>query len=154
MLYFEVTFADGLNSHIRILELHNTQINIIIHIKKLAGIYYKKYCKVHNLKISSCSPLDVTLAEIYSKDTPIDTYSYRDDFYSCKALGYAEKMGIIVYRVRGNRLIYNQNYYNREFICSKWRTHPCTYQRVVDLDTGYVESIRLKKLQKDGWSNV
>lgn len=154
MLFFEVTFTDGFGSMSRILEIRNTQINTIVDIKKVAEVYYKEYCKVHKLKVYSCSPLDDVLAERYSKDTPVDKHSYIDDFYSQKAFDYVGKYGVLTYRINGKYLIYNQNYYNREFIGNRWRTNPCTYQRIVNLDTDEVETRRLKKLQKTGWNNV
>lgn len=66
---------------------------------------------------------------------------------------YAEKFGIVSYRVKGKYMIYNQNYNNSEYL-GKWVRNPCTYQRKVNLDTGEVESKKLQRVQKDGWYNV
>jgi ribosomal protein L16 Arg81 hydroxylase len=78
----------------------------------------------------------------------------KQELYNEKALRYAEEHGIITYRVKGNRLIYNQNYKNTQFINGKWRDNPCTYQRVINLDNGQESSRRLSRIQKDGWNNV
>lgn len=74
--------------------------------------------------------------------------------YEQLAIEYAEKYGIISYRIIGNKMKFNQNYYNKEFIKGKWRNNPCTYQRVLDLDTMQLNTIKLKRLQKDGWNNI
>lgn len=74
--------------------------------------------------------------------------------YDDKALKYAEHYGIITYRVKGNTMIYNQNYNNTEFINGRWVSKPCTYQTIVNLDTGNELRNKLKRLQKDGWDNV
>ncbi len=67
------------------------------------------------------------------------------------ALAYAEKYCIILYKVKGRYMIYNQNYYNSEFI-GKWIRKPCTYQRTVNLDTMEVTSRQLQRINKDGWN--
>ena len=76
------------------------------------------------------------------------------DRYEHLALEYAEKFGIISYKVIGNKMRFNQNYHNKEFICGKWINNPCTYQRILNLDTMQIDTIKLKRLQKDGWNNV
>ena len=74
--------------------------------------------------------------------------------YDELALKHAEHYGIVKYRVKGKYMIYNQNYHNKEFICGKWTMKPCTYQRIVDLDTEDIKTVQLKRLQSDGWENV
>lgn len=74
--------------------------------------------------------------------------------YEQKALQYAEHYGIITYKVTGNTMIYNQNYRNSECINGKWRDNPCTYQRRINLDTMETTTIKLKRLNKNGWDNV
>lgn len=69
------------------------------------------------------------------------------------ALAYAEKYDIILYKVKGRYMIYNQNYYNSEFI-GKCIRKSCTYQRTVTLDTMEVTSWQLQRMNKDGWNNV
>ena len=78
----------------------------------------------------------------------------KKDYYNNKALGYAEHYGILTYRVKGNLMIYNQNYNNTEFVGNKCVKNPCTYQRTINLDTGEETSKKLHRLQKDGWNNV
>ena len=73
--------------------------------------------------------------------------------YNDLAREHAERFGIVDYRVKGRYMIYNQNYHNKEFI-GKWVSKPCTYQRRVNLDTMEIETVKLKRLQKDGWANV
>lgn len=73
--------------------------------------------------------------------------------YEQKARFYAEKWGILSYRVKGNLMIFNQNYHSKEFL-GKWVDKPCTYQRVLNLDTNETTSKKLQRLQKDGWNNV
>lgn len=73
--------------------------------------------------------------------------------YNQIALEYAEKYGIITYKVKDNYMIYNQNYKNSEFI-GKWVEKPYTMQRKVNLETMQTDSIKLKRVQKDGWDNV
>jgi hypothetical protein len=76
------------------------------------------------------------------------------EYYEQKALEYAEHYGILTYSIKGNLMIYNQNYNNNEFIGGKWTKNPCTYQRTINLDTGEESSKRLQRLQKNGWDNV
>lgn len=76
------------------------------------------------------------------------------EYYEAKALAHAERYGILEYRVKKNIMIYNQNYKNTEYINGKWRDTPCTYQRIVNLDTGEISTKKLQRLQKDGWHNV
>lgn len=180
MYYFEVKFYNGFGTSSRILEVHDIQLNtgnavvrtILDYynagynnignllkrdancIKKLASEYYEKYCRIHKLKVDSCSLLNQEQLIRYSKDTPVDIHSYTTDFYHYKAAMYTEKYGIISYKITGNSLLYNQNYLNKEFIGGKWKENPCTYQRIVNLDTGEVVSKRLQRLQKNGWDNV
>lgn len=73
--------------------------------------------------------------------------------YEDLALQYAEKYGIISYKVKGKFMIYNQNYYNGEYL-GKWVRKPCTYQRKVNLETGETVTKKLGRLVKDGWNNV
>lgn len=77
----------------------------------------------------------------------------KKDIYEEKALQYSERYGITTYKVIGNKMIQNQNYYNNEFI-GKWIKKPCTYQRTVNLDTMETTSKKLQRLQKNGWNNV
>ncbi len=77
-----------------------------------------------------------------------------NDTYTNKALQYAERYGIITYKVKGKYMIYNQNYSNSEFMGGKWVSKPCTYQTVVDLETGNESRNKLQRLQKNGWDNV
>ena len=74
--------------------------------------------------------------------------------FSQVALTYAERYGIITYKVVGHFMTYNQNYTESEFIGGKWTRKAKTVQRKVDLTTGEVESTVLKRLQKNGWDNV
>ena len=74
--------------------------------------------------------------------------------YEFLARQYAEKFGIVTYKVKGNLLIYNQNYSNVEFIGGRYVSNPCTYQRTINLDTNEVSSVRLQRLNKNGWDNV
>ena len=165
MYYFEVTFYDGFGTSSRILEVYDIQINTGTnidnllkrednYIKDLASKYYAKYCRIHKLKVNKCSLLNQEQLSRYSKDTPVDRHSYANDFYHYKATMYVEKYGIVSYKIIDKHIVYNQNYYNKEFIKGKWINRPCTYQRIVDLDTGKTESKQLKRLQKDGWNNV
>lgn len=78
----------------------------------------------------------------------------RKNYYEDRALAYAERYGIITYRVKGNTMIFNQNYRNSEVINGKWMSKPCTYQEVVNLDTMKSTRRKLGRLQKDGWDNV
>lgn len=68
--------------------------------------------------------------------------------YELKAQFYAEKWGILSYRVKGNLMIYNQNY--REDCFGNY----ATYQRIVNLDTNTTTIKKLQKRFKDGWNNV
>ena len=77
----------------------------------------------------------------------------KKEIYEQKALDYANKYGIITYKVVGNKMIYNVNFYNSEFK-GKWVRHPCTVQRTVNLDTFEVTSKQLQRVQKNGWNNI
>ena len=68
--------------------------------------------------------------------------------YELKAQFYAEKWGILSYRVKGNLMIYNQNY--REDCFGNY----ATFQRIVNLDTNTTTTKKLQKRFKDGWNNV
>lgn len=76
------------------------------------------------------------------------------EHYDNIALQYAEKYGIITYRVKGKCMIYNRNSNDKEFLGGKWVSKPTTYQRTVDLDTMQVTVKKLARLQKDGWDNT
>jgi RimJ/RimL family protein N-acetyltransferase len=78
----------------------------------------------------------------------------KQELYNEKAIKYAERYGIVTYRLKGKYLIYNQNYKNTEFIDGKWRDNHCTYQRTVDLETLQETSKKLERLQRNGWDNV
>lgn len=68
--------------------------------------------------------------------------------YESAAVFYAEKWGILSYKVKGNKMIFNQNYKEDCF------GHCATYQRIFNLDTKVTETKKLQRLQKDGWQNV
>lgn len=140
---YEVTFKrDNAYDLSRVLR-SNTKLT-----EKQIASYYSKFCKVNYFKFFKVS--DVT-----GKILPIDTYnSDCPDYYTFKALCYAESKGIVSYRVKNNYMIFNQNYSNKECIGGSWVENPCTYQRAVDLDTGVVTTNKLQRLQKDGWNNV
>lgn len=74
--------------------------------------------------------------------------------YMSLATRYAEKYGIITFRVKKNLMIYNVNVRNTEYLGGKWVSKPYTVQRIVNLDTGKVSSVRLQRLQKNGWDNA
>lgn len=109
--------------------------------------FYKKFCRRNNCEFK-------LMQAATDKLIPLDYYMSDGDFYDSKALRYAEHYGILTYKVKNNIMIYNQNYYNKEFINGKWIENPCTYQRTIDLDDGLEKSKRLQRLQKDGWDNV
>ena len=151
MTYIDVSFSDGYATRSRILninEKYSTSIN-----KEKVEKYYSKYCRINKLKVFSITHLNDKQAKRYSVDSPVDIYSDNTDFYTQKALEYAEKYGIITYKVDGKYLIYNQNYNANEFK-GKWTRKPHTMQRRVDLDTMAVESRKLDRVQKNGWDNV
>lgn len=113
--------------------------------------FYTKFCRFNNCNFD----LVVNVTNIsLAKNLVIDTYTGAGDYYTSKALLYAESYGIVSYKVKGNLLIYNQNYSNKECIGGSWVENPCTYQRTVDLDSGEVITKKLQRLQKDGWDNV
>ena len=68
--------------------------------------------------------------------------------YESAAVFYAEKWGILSYKVKGNKMIFNQNYKEDCF------GRCATYQRIFNLDTKVTETKKLQRLQKDGWHNV
>lgn len=74
--------------------------------------------------------------------------------YEKKARIYAERHGIISYKISGRFLIYYQNYNNNEFINGKWRKNPTTYKRTVDLANMTVKSEQLQRMNREGWKNV
>lgn len=83
-----------------------------------------------------------------SKTSKMSKMSYQD-----KALMYAERYGIIDYRVEGKYIIWNQNYTNSEFMGGKWMNKPFTIQAKVNLDNYKMQSRKLQKLQRNGWNN-
>lgn len=74
--------------------------------------------------------------------------------YNNIALAYAERYGIITYKLKGKIMEYNQNYKNNEFINGAWRSKCFTIKRFINLETGDIASKRLSRLVADGWDNV
>lgn len=74
--------------------------------------------------------------------------------YDDRAVQYAEKYGIITYKVDGKFLIFNRNVHDKNFISGKWVDKPYTIQTKVDLDTYEYIQKKLMKLQKNGWDNA
>lgn len=74
--------------------------------------------------------------------------------YELLARQYAEKYGIVTYKVSSNCMIYNQNYKNTEYNGKRYVSKPCTYRRTVNLDTGVTTTEKLQRLVKNGWDNV
>lgn len=68
--------------------------------------------------------------------------------YEDRATMYAERYGIVVYRVKGKYMIYNKSY--SEYLCNP----RYTVQHKIDLDTGKDETRVLKKFDKKGYLNV
>lgn len=109
--------------------------------------FYSKFCKFNNCRVEAVK--DAT-----NNNLQVDIYMSDCNYYESKALIYAEEYGIISYKVKDNIMIYNQNYSEDEFIRGKWTSKPCTYQRLLNLDSGNTDTRKLQRLQKDGWDNV
>lgn len=68
--------------------------------------------------------------------------------YDQNALQYAEKYGIISYRVTGRYMIYNKSF--PKYL----RNEAYTVQFKIDLDTmSCIKSTTLKRVMKDGYNN-
>ena len=68
--------------------------------------------------------------------------------YEAKAAMFAERYGIVVYKVKGKYMIYNKSY-------SAYLNNPrYTVQHKIDLDTGKDETKVLKKFDKKGYLNI
>jgi hypothetical protein len=67
--------------------------------------------------------------------------------YKELALQYAEKYGIINYKLSGRYMTYIINFRLDSF------GSVATYKRKVNLDTLEVKTVRLKKYNPDGWKN-
>ena len=75
--------------------------------------------------------------------------------YKARAEKWAEKYGIITYKVKGGFMVYHQNYVEDVRVANRYEKRPVTYKRVVNLEEmKTVENILLSRLQKDGWDNV
>ena len=74
--------------------------------------------------------------------------------YELKAAEYAERYGIVTYRVTNKTMIYYQNYNNSEFRNGRWVKKPCTYKRTVNLDDMSVKSDLMSRVNSEGWDNV
>lgn len=111
--------------------------------------FYEKFCRINNCKIEA-------VKDAVSNNQPFDIYMSDCNYYESKALLYAEEYGILSYKVKGNIMIYNQNYNEggEVFVNGRWILRACTYQRLLNLDSGNTETKKLKRLQKDGWDNV
>lgn len=68
--------------------------------------------------------------------------------YAQKAICWAERYGIVKYRVKGNKMIYNRSY-------PAYLNEPAyTIQHTVNLDTMTEEHTkRLKRLDREGFYN-
>lgn len=111
--------------------------------------YYTKYSKINGLRIKSIVPIE---NETNITNLDIDNYLKFGDLYAQRALEYSEHYGIVTYV--NNKMTFNQNYNNSEFIRGAWRRNPSTYRRTVNLDTFEVKTEKLQRLQKNGWDNV
>ena len=68
--------------------------------------------------------------------------------YEDIALMYAERYGIITYRVVGGKMIFNKTY-------KAYLGQPTyTVQHTIDLNTGQETTKRLSRVMKDGYDNV
>ena len=149
-MYLEITFTEGHYTRSRILKTDKELT------EKQVKVYYQEFCKANKMWINYVTPWgDEILQWVKRENVPVDIYSINRMYsYNAKATEYAEKYGIITYKLQNNYMIFYQNYYNKECLGGKWVNKPCTYKRIVDLDTLNVESVQLKRLQKSGWDNI
>lgn len=111
--------------------------------------FYHKLCAKENLKLAGCERMSMPMSEELT-----DSYDTYSEFYEKRARRYAEYYGIITYKVRGNLMIFNQNYNQNEVNGGTWVEKPVTYRREVELYTYNVRSTKLDRLQRNGWDNV
>lgn len=69
------------------------------------------------------------------------------EFYINTALLWAEKYGIVKYKVQGSKMVYNVSYPATAYEKAR------TYKHIVDLDTGREEVIQLQRVDKEGYYN-
>lgn len=136
LIKIEVVFKskDGRSTFSRILRSSNILTNSQVE------RYYAKFCKLNACKIDF-------ITNVTNKNLQFDDYLSNGDFYEHKAIVHAECYGILEYKIRGGIMVYNQNYTEAPGVY-------VTYQREVDLYTGKVNTIKLQRLQKNGWKNV
>lgn len=158
MMYLEITFTDseelGVTSRILQIETKLSKEQIIN--------FYRSYCKKEGLHIFGiCSHTEEEIKRWNKREKlSIDTYkdvnsnTVKSVDYTHKATEYAEKYGIVTYKVVGKYMIFYQNYANKEYVNGKWIDKACTFKRTIDLDILKVESVQLKRVQKQGWDNV
>lgn len=145
MFYYLITFLTGNGQQARVLRTDE---------KLETGTvkqYYAKYSKINGLRIKSIVPIE---NETNITNLDMDNYLKFGDLYAQRALEYSEHYGIVTYKVVNNKMTFNQNYNNSEFIGGAWRKNPSTYRRTVNLDTFEVKTEKLQRLQKNGWDNV
>lgn len=111
--------------------------------------FYHKLCAKENLKLAGYERVAMPMSEDLT-----DSYDTYSEFYEKRARRYAEYYGIINYKVRGNIMIFNQNYGQKEVASGTWVGKPVTYRREVELYTYNVRSTKLDRLQRNGWDNV
>lgn len=73
--------------------------------------------------------------------------------YELKAQRFAERYGIVDYDVVRNTMVYYDNHRGKEYVGGVLKFVSYTMKRTVNLDTGDIVSIRLKRLNKRGWNN-
>lgn len=145
MFYYLITFIVGTGQQARVLRTDEKLETSTV------KQYYTKYSKINGLRIKSIVPIE---NETNITNLDIDNYLKFGDLYAQRALEYSEHYGIVTYKVVNNKMTFNQNYNNSEFIGGAWRRNPSTYRRIVNLDTFEVKTEKLQRLQKNGWDNV
>lgn len=107
MFYYLITFVLGNEQQVRVLRTDE---------KLETGTvkqYYTKYSKINGLRIKSIAPIE---NETNITNLDIDNYLKFRDLYAQRALEYSEHYGIVTYKVVNNKMTFNQNYNNSEFI--------------------------------------
>lgn len=145
MFYYLITFLTGNRQQARVLRADEKLETDTV------KQYYAKYSKINRHRIESIVPIE---NETNITNLDIDNYLKFGDLYAQRALEYSEHYGIVTYKVVNNKMTFNQNYNNSEFIGGAWRRNPSTYRRTVNLDTFEVKTEKLQRLQKNGWDNV
>lgn len=127
----------------------------ILKYNHIRGYILTVYDKISNKKIIEIASKDSNeIVEESVRALNIIKKSNNKPDYSKKATAYAERFGIITYKVKGKYLIYNTNFNEKNCINGKWKSKTVTYQRVVNLDTMEVTSKKLARAQKNGWDNT